>query len=108
MCGVVNHLSADNGQSDARLQDLILGNRSQDGSERSARTTGVDRVRLVSQRGKQGGQHRHRRRAQWRDGDPRAAHAAGLEHMEAVARLEREGTEAMAACLSGAPASALC
>jgi hypothetical protein len=41
-----------------------------------------------------------------REGDPGAAHAAGLPHMEAIARLEREGTEAMAACLSGARASA--
>jgi hypothetical protein len=35
-----------------------------------------------------------------RDGDPRAAHEAGLPHVEAIARLEREGAEAMAACLS--------
>jgi Butirosin biosynthesis protein H, N-terminal/Domain of unknown function (DUF4872) len=41
-----------------------------------------------------------------REGDPHEAHAAGLAHMEAIARLEREGSEAMAACLSGAPASA--
>jgi hypothetical protein len=41
-----------------------------------------------------------------REGDPHEAHAAGLPHIEAVARLEREGTDAMAACLSRAPASA--
>jgi hypothetical protein len=41
-----------------------------------------------------------------RDGDPAAAHAAGLPHVEAIARLEREGAEAMAASVSGARASA--
>jgi hypothetical protein len=44
--------------------------------------------------------------ARAREGDPHEAHAAGLPHMDAIARLEREGGEAMAACLSGAPASA--
>jgi hypothetical protein len=39
-----------------------------------------------------------------RDGDPAAAHAAGVPHVDAIARLEREGTEAMAACVSGARA----
>jgi hypothetical protein len=39
-----------------------------------------------------------------RDGDPAAAHEAGLPHVEAIARLEREGAEAMARCLSGAAA----
>jgi hypothetical protein len=36
--------------------------------------------------------------------DARAAHAAGLPHMEAVARLEREGADAMARCLDTAAA----
>jgi hypothetical protein len=40
-----------------------------------------------------------------RDGDAHAAHAAGLPHMEAIATLERDGAEAMAACLTAAPAS---
>jgi hypothetical protein len=40
-----------------------------------------------------------------REGDPLAAHEAGLPRVEAIARLERDGAEAMAACLS-APASA--
>ena len=40
-----------------------------------------------------------------REGDAAAAHAAGLPHMEAIARLEREGAEAMAGALrSGAGA----
>jgi hypothetical protein len=39
-----------------------------------------------------------------RDGDPAAAHSDGLQHVEAIARLEREGAEAMARCLSAAPA----
>jgi hypothetical protein len=39
-----------------------------------------------------------------RDGDAVAAHAAGLPHVEAMARLEREGAEAMARCLSAAAA----
>jgi hypothetical protein len=39
-----------------------------------------------------------------RDGDPAAAHAAGLPHVEAIARLEREGAEAMARSLSAARA----
>jgi hypothetical protein len=39
-----------------------------------------------------------------RDGDPAAAHEAGLPHMEAIARLERDGAEAMARCLSPARA----
>jgi hypothetical protein len=43
--------------------------------------------------------------AEARDGDAAAAHAAGRPHLEAVARLEREGAEAMAACLSAASAS---
>jgi hypothetical protein len=42
--------------------------------------------------------------AEARDGDPAAAHAAGLPHMEAIARLERDGAEAMVACLSAAAA----
>jgi hypothetical protein len=40
-----------------------------------------------------------------RDGDPHTAHAAGLPHIEAIATLERDGTDAMAACLTAAPAS---
>jgi hypothetical protein len=40
------------------------------------------------------------------DGDPRAAHAAGRPHIEAIARLERDGAEAMRACLSPSAASA--
>jgi hypothetical protein len=40
-----------------------------------------------------------------RDGDPAAAHAAGAAHVEAIARLEREGAEAMAASVSPAAAS---
>jgi hypothetical protein len=40
-----------------------------------------------------------------RDGDPLAAHAAGQPHMEAIARLERDGAAAMAACVSAASAS---
>jgi hypothetical protein len=39
-----------------------------------------------------------------RDGEPAAAHEAGLPHMEAIARLERDGAEAMARCLSPARA----
>jgi hypothetical protein len=31
-----------------------------------------------------------------RDGDPAAAHEAGRPHMDAIARLERDGAEAMA------------
>jgi butirosin biosynthesis protein H-like/uncharacterized protein DUF4872 len=41
-----------------------------------------------------------------RDGDPQAAHAAGCPHIEAIARLERDGAEAMRACLSPSAASA--
>jgi hypothetical protein len=41
-----------------------------------------------------------------RDADPAAAHATGAPHVDAIARLEREGTDAMAACVSGARASA--
>jgi hypothetical protein len=37
-----------------------------------------------------------------RDGDPLAAHEAGLPHMQAVARLEREGAEAMSLSLAAA------
>jgi hypothetical protein len=37
--------------------------------------------------------------------DAVAAHAAGLPHMDAIARLEREGAEAMARSLSAASAS---
>jgi hypothetical protein len=37
-----------------------------------------------------------------RDGDAPAAHAGGLPHIEAIARLEREGAGAMARCLSAA------
>jgi hypothetical protein len=40
-----------------------------------------------------------------RSSDPVAAHAAGLPHVQAIARLERDGAEAMAACLTS-PASA--
>jgi hypothetical protein len=43
--------------------------------------------------------------AEARDGDAAAAHVAGRPHMEAIARLERDGAEAMAACLSAASAS---
>jgi butirosin biosynthesis protein H-like/uncharacterized protein DUF4872 len=43
--------------------------------------------------------------AKARDGDPAGAHAEGRPHMEAIARLERDGAEAMAACLSAASAS---
>jgi hypothetical protein len=39
-----------------------------------------------------------------RDGDPAAAHSAGCPHMEAIARLERDGADAMARCLSAAAA----
>jgi hypothetical protein len=39
-----------------------------------------------------------------RDGDAPAAHTAGLAHMEAIARLEREGAEAMARSLTAAAA----
>jgi hypothetical protein len=39
-----------------------------------------------------------------RGGDAAAAHAAGVPHMEAIARLERDGTEAMAEALSAAAA----
>jgi hypothetical protein len=39
-----------------------------------------------------------------RDGDPAAAHSAGSPHMDAIARLERDGAEAMARCLSAAAA----
>jgi hypothetical protein len=42
--------------------------------------------------------------AEARGGDAVAAHAAGLPHVEAVARLEREGAEAMARALSTAAA----
>ena len=49
-----------------------------------------------------------RARFRARAGDPAAAHAEGRPHMEAVARLEREGAEAMAACLSAASASRTC
>jgi hypothetical protein len=37
-----------------------------------------------------------------RSGDPVAAHTAGLPHVEAIARLEREGAEAMARAVSAA------
>jgi hypothetical protein len=40
-----------------------------------------------------------------RDGDPAAAHEAGRPHIEAIARLERDGAEAMAQCLTAASAS---
>jgi hypothetical protein len=43
--------------------------------------------------------------AEARGGDALAAHAAGLPHMAAIARLEREGAEAMAAAVSTASAS---
>jgi hypothetical protein len=36
--------------------------------------------------------------------DAAAAHAAGISHVEAIARLEREGVEAMTRCLDPAPA----
>jgi hypothetical protein len=36
--------------------------------------------------------------------DAAAAHAAGLPHVEAIARLEREGAGAMARCLTPAAA----
>jgi hypothetical protein len=39
-----------------------------------------------------------------REGDAAAAHAEGLAHIEAIARLERDGAEAMARCLSTAAA----
>src|SRR4051794_33335281 len=39
-----------------------------------------------------------------RDGDPAAAHEAGLPHMDAIARLERDGAAAMARCLIRAAA----
>jgi hypothetical protein len=39
-----------------------------------------------------------------RSGDPVAAHTAGLPHVEAIARLEREGAEAMARAVSAAAA----
>jgi hypothetical protein len=39
-----------------------------------------------------------------RDGDASAAHATGLPHVEAIARLERDGADAMARCLSAARA----
>ena len=43
--------------------------------------------------------------AEARGGDATAAHAAGLPHVEAIARLEREGADAMAASVSSASAS---
>jgi hypothetical protein len=39
-----------------------------------------------------------------REGDPAAAHAAGLPHVRAIARLEREGAEAMARSVGAATA----
>jgi hypothetical protein len=39
-----------------------------------------------------------------RDGDASAAHATGLPHVEAIARLERDGADATARCLSAARA----
>jgi hypothetical protein len=39
-----------------------------------------------------------------RDGDPAAAHEAGRPHMEAIARLERDGAEAMARSVGAAAA----
>jgi hypothetical protein len=40
------------------------------------------------------------------DDDPAAAHAAGRAHMEAIARLERDGVETMARCAGAARISA--
>jgi hypothetical protein len=38
-----------------------------------------------------------------RDGDPHAAHAAGLPHVASIARLEAEGVNAMATCVGAGP-----
>jgi hypothetical protein len=42
--------------------------------------------------------------AKAREGDPVAAHAEGIAHMEAIERLERAGADAMARCVAAAAA----